>query len=322
MKLINKLLLALAVCLIVIGIILSLTAIFLNGGFSGFGSDEAEEIKHTVDGEFDKLSIDASSQDIEILPSESDESYVLIKNEKESHLTYTVEVKDGSLSIFEVFKNEKWYNIFNFSSVHRKITVYLAKTNFDSLVLDLSSGDVKISDKFSFANADIDMSSGDVEFFANVENELKIAGSSGDIEIKGTEAKNIDCETSSGEITIEGVAANKIKCDLTSGDITLKNITSSEISLETTSGDVVMMSVISGKIKCNLTSGDMDFELCDGEEIDISTSSGSVKGSFLSDKIFIADASSGDVRVPSTTSGGVCKINTTSGDITVEIKSE
>ena len=45
------------------------------------------------------------------------------------------------------------------------------------------------------------------------------------------------------------------------------------------------------------------------------TSTGKVKGHLLTDKIFVTSTSTGKVRVPSTESGGICKVTTSTGDI-------
>jgi hypothetical protein len=47
---------------------------------------------------------------------------------------------------------------------------------------------------------------------------------------------------------------------------------------------------------------------------------GDIRGSLLSEKIFITKTTTGSVRVPSTASGGTCELITGTGDITVTIK--
>ena len=54
--------------------------------------------------------------------------------------------------------------------------------------------------------------------------------------------------------------------------------------------------------------------------IDVYVSTGDVTGTLLSDKIFFAETTTGDVSVPKLTSGGKCEISTTAGDIEISIK--
>ena len=74
------------------------------------------------------------------------------------------------------------------------------------------------------------------------------------------------------------------------------------------------------KLSAESTSGGVELDGCDGGAIYIETSSGSVKGTLLSDKIFITDTSSGRVDVPRSSVGGECEIITTSGNIVIKIK--
>ena len=49
------------------------------------------------------------------------------------------------------------------------------------------------------------------------------------------------------------------------------------------------------------------------------TDTGKVVGSLLSEKVFIAETSTGKVSVPKTTTGGKCEITTSTGDIKIEV---
>ena len=48
-------------------------------------------------------------------------------------------------------------------------------------------------------------------------------------------------------------------------------------------------------------------------------STGDIKGSFLTNKIFIAKTNTGDIEVPKTSAGGRCELSTNTGDIKVRI---
>ena len=64
----------------------------------------------------------------------------------------------------------------------------------------------------------------------------------------------------------------------------------------------------------------MKFDGCDADRIFVKTDTGYVKGSLLSDKVFIAQSDTGDVDVPKTITGGKCEIETDTGDIKIEKK--
>ena len=63
----------------------------------------------------------------------------------------------------------------------------------------------------------------------------------------------------------------------------------------------------------------MSFTACDAGELHVKTDTGDVTGSLLSDKIFFAESDVGSVDVPKTTTGGVCEIQTNTGNIAITI---
>ena len=85
-------------------------------------------------------------------------------------------------------------------------------------------------------------------------------------------------------------------------------------------GDVNLTQFIaSGRITIKRSTGDIRFDMCDAAELEVETDTGSIRGSLLTEKVFIAKSDTGRVSVPETTSGGVCKLTTDTGDIKIEI---
>ena len=66
--------------------------------------------------------------------------------------------------------------------------------------------------------------------------------------------------------------------------------------------------------------GDVKLDACDANSIDIETDTGDVMGYLLTPKIFDTDTGTGDIRVEQSTSGGLCKIRTSTGDIEITIE--
>lgn len=67
------------------------------------------------------------------------------------------------------------------------------------------------------------------------------------------------------------------------------------------------------------STGKVRFDGCDAAEILVKTGTGDVKGTLLSEKIFIARSNTGRVDVPQTVTGGRCEIITSTGDIEIHI---
>ena len=62
----------------------------------------------------------------------------------------------------------------------------------------------------------------------------------------------------------------------------------------------------------------MIFKDIDAATIVARTDTGDIEGTILSDKVFMAKADTGDVKVPESLTGGACKLTTDTGDITIK----
>ena len=64
----------------------------------------------------------------------------------------------------------------------------------------------------------------------------------------------------------------------------------------------------------------MNFNACDAAEIYVETDTGDVKGTLLSDKVYIVFTDTGKINVPKAVTGGRCEISTDTGNIKIEIE--
>ena len=98
-------------------------------------------------------------------------------------------------------------------------------------------------------------------------------------------------------------------------DIACKNLTSTG-----STGDISLKNVVStGKISIERNTGDVTLEASDAIEIFITTETGDVKGSLLTDKVFITKTDTGRIDVPNSITGGRCEITTDTGNIKISI---
>ena len=72
------------------------------------------------------------------------------------------------------------------------------------------------------------------------------------------------------------------------------------------------------KVKDDKT-GDVTFERCGAKKIRVKTDTGRVQGTLLGEMVFYAKTDTGKVRVPKSTTGGLCEITTDTGDIIFSI---
>lgn len=117
-----------------------------------------------------------------------------------------------------------------------------------------------------------------------------------------------------------GVYSNlTIACD--TGDVEIApDFRFNKIDVEVDTGDVINRASAKESIIICTDTGDVHLDGCDAATLKIETDTGNVTGTLLSDKVFLAHTSTGDVNVPHTNTGGRCEITTDTGDIDVSIQ--
>ncbi len=268
---------------------------------------------------FSSISINTDTADVAFLPSENEMTKVVCyENEKAEHL---VSVKEETLEI-NLDNNRKWYDYISVISFDNpKITVYLPKTDYEMLSVNSDTSDVKIPENFEFSNIKISGSTGDVDCRASVSETIDIKLSTGDINLQDINVGDVILSVSTGDINVKSVnCGGKLEANVSTGKTKLTDIICSKVISKGTTGDIGLYNVIA-KDSFSITrdTGDVKFEKSDAEEITVKTSTGDVKGTLLSDKVFITESSTGDVKVPKTTSGGKCEIITSTGDINIAV---
>ena len=302
--------------------ILSGSAIFTNvlakNGWD-FSTVNYETKEHSVTEEFQDIKIETETANLSLLASE-DETCKVVCYEMEK-VTHTVSVEEGVLKI-QVEDEREWYEHIGIFTENQEVTVYLPKSEYGNLNIKNVTGDVEISKDFSFANMDIQVTTGNVSNFASSLGEVNIDMITGNVKMENISANALSLRITTGDVTLYQVdCIGTITMDMVTGDTYLTEVTCEGFVSEGTTGKIVLKNTLATKeFSIERVTGDVRFESCDAEEIVVETTSGDISGTLRSDKVFVADSLSGSVRVPNTTSGGKCTINTTSGDITIQIE--
>ncbi len=294
----------------------------LNFDFSKLNTNKIETNTHTTSESFDSIVIDTDTADITFLPSE-DESCKVVCHEQ-YNLKHSVEVVDGVLTVKRI-DTRKWYEhiqIFSFDKT--SVTIYLPQSEYSSLSIGADTGDISIPNNFKFDSINVIVSTGDVLCSASTTGKTSIKTSTSNVKLENLSAGSIDISVSTGRVTASSVVCGgDIKLKASTGDATLTNITCANLTSKASTGKLIMNNVIaSGNFDIERDTGDVRFERCDAAEITIVTDTGDVKGTLLSDKIFIANTDTGRKDIPETTTGGKCKIATDTGDIKISIVSD
>lgn len=231
---------------------------------------------------FSDIRVEDAECNVRILRAADGKCKVVCPEKQDGSIYHTVTVSDGVLSV-QRHDERKWYQYIGVSFGIPDLEAYLPEKEYRQLSARSTAGSIQVEDRFTFESARLESTSGRVRMFSEVKKELK--------------------------------------AETTSGRIVLSHIRSGEITARSTAGKIELTDVIAEKnLYAKSISGGVALDGCDGGAIRIETTSGSVKGTLLSDKIFITDSTSGSVKVPRSFVGGECEITTTSGSIAIEIK--
>lgn len=294
---------AFKIIIIVLFSCIAAAALFLGGIALADAFDigtESETKAYALRDTFHNISVNVVESDIEFAVSSDTQCKVICS--ESSRIRHNVTIEDDTLVITRT-DTRKWYerldiNLFNDYSV----TVYLPEGIYASLNALSISGKIEVTSGLSFDNVNLSSTSGNISFLGTANEQLDILTISGGISIQNLLEGNINAISTSGKVELSNISANNLYAKSISGKIELSFVVLN---------DAANIETVSGRIELNR---------CDASSFDINTVSGKVEGSLLSSKNFITSTASGNVQVPySDSSAGECKIETTSGNINIEI---
>ena len=278
---------------------LFIVLIFLGVGRAIYLKGTSVSETYMIKEEYSEIKIEGINFDVNIYLSSNGENKVVYM--ENSTMLVDVNVVDNVLVINQK-DNRKFYDrLFDFNDL--KLNIYLSNKDVSKLKIDSKTSDIEINKGFSFYEVNINNSTGDIEFESDVIKSLNISNSTGDIEINNSNIEGVvNLKTSTGGIELE-----KVKC----GELNIKvNTGNSELD------DVLVVN----QFKLEGSTGNLKFNDFDAGSIYVNLSTGNVKGILLSNKIFIVKTSTGNIQVPETLDGGVCKITTSTGNVRIVIK--
>ena len=163
------------------------------------------------------------------------------------------------------------------------------------------------------------LSTGDMAIEAYAES-IHLEASTGSIRLDKVSAGAVDITTSTGRIAASDLnCAGVLEVHVSTGKTELKNVRCESFRSTGSTGDLMMENVIAADIFfIRRSTGHVSFDGCDASQITVETDTGDVRGTLCSDKLFRVETDTGDILVPDSTSGGSCRITTSTGDIILE----
>ncbi|MGN1057838.1 MAG: DUF4097 family beta strand repeat-containing protein [Candidatus Avelusimicrobium sp.] len=171
-----------AAALVVLGItVFGAAACSAGCNLAGLGTGEYETNTHEITEEFGSISVKTDTSNVVFAASEDEKCTVVCYEEKKKR--HCVSVENGVLTV-ELVDTRSWFERISWFG-NPKITVYLPKTDYSSLVVDEATGDVEIPDGFSFKSVDVSVSTGSVHCMSDAKEKMKISTSTGSVSLDG-----------------------------------------------------------------------------------------------------------------------------------------
>ncbi len=321
MKKTTKVWLITATFLVLIGCILFAGVMSMLGwDFTKLSTTKYETNTYEVGEAFDSISINTDTADIVF--ALSDDGKCRVECHEGENTKHSVAVENNTLVVGTNPKS--WYYYIGLSFDSPKITVHLPSTQYTSLLIDESTGDIEIPKDFSFNNVDISLSTGDVHFCGSASEIIKIKTSTGAIRVENISAGALDLKVATGKVTVSGVTcAGDVTVGVSTGETYLSDTRCKNVISSGSTGNISIENVVAEeKFSIRRSTGDVKFDSSDAAEIFVETDTGDVTGSLLTDKVFITQTDTGRIDVPKTVEGGRCEIITDTGDIKIKIDTQ
>ena len=269
---------------------------------------------------FQNIEIHIPEYNIRFLTSDSDDCNIVYH--KKEQLFPSIQVEDNTLTI-QAIEHGKWYDWlqFNLFGEEPEFFIYLPQKEYEALQINTRSGDIELAEAFTFNELNIKAISGNIYTTATAKERISAETVSGNIYLGDTSIQSGKLSSTSGQIRLSSINCNTLLDTSTvSGELEATDLTCSNFTMDSTSGNIFLENVSSTTIHLESVSGNIHLKNSDADTLRLQTISGDIEGTLLTEKIFLTDTRSGNIRVPSSLSGGKCEIKTTSGNIDISVK--
>lgn len=292
-----------------------LLGIGLANGIPSRGKEVTNE--YVLNESFTSFNLQLSTADLEFKPSEDGVNKVVVKERENYH--HEVKVEEGSLNIKYV-DNSKWYDFLRMGTGELKVTLYVNPIDYLDLNVKASTGDIVIPSDYHFLNLNVTLSTGNINLACSASNSYKVEASTGNISLSNLSSKELDVKASTGNVDIKDVVVvNNVNVKTSTGHIALSNLKATNLTTTCSTGKTTLTNVtLANQLNMKASTGKINIYDSDAEEVNIVSTTGDVNASFLTSKIVYTKTDTGDVDVPRSKEGGICSIETDTGDITVK----
>ena len=288
--------------------------------------DGNQDVSRTVDVNetFENLDIDVMTSNVTFKHAVDGQNKVEIVEKEKIH--NDVKVENNTLKIKQV-DDRKWYEKmfdWNWALDKLSVTVYVTENTFSAFNCSSHTGSIEVTSGFTFESLKAKSNTGSVRLNSDVTGSTICECDTGSVTLSDLTTSSVYAVTHTGSINLTNVTVSgNITASDSTGTVNLNNVHCNNLDVECGTGSVnVNNSIAVGNMKIEASTGSIRFTSSDAASLNLKTSTGSIKGTLLTAKIFQAKSSTGSVRVPTSTTGGLCVAETTTGSIDLSIVSE
>ena len=140
-----------------------------------------------------------------------------------------------------------------------------------------------------------------------------------DIEIQNVSCNNLDVKCTTGDIDLFNMYINEtVFVETTTGEVELDSVICNKLNIKVSTGDIDLDKVkVTSELTIKGTTSDVSFDQLEAGGIYINLSTGDVEGRLSKKMTFNISVKTGNVNVPDSNSGGICKIELTTGSVKI-----
>ncbi|GEM_PF-4091568 len=229
---------------------------------AGASAENVERKTMEIADEVTALDIKLLSEDIAIRESE-DSSFRIDYNESEK-LKHDISVSDGVLRIEEKREGLNITFGINVNVVKEPdIVLYVPEgTAFESVGMDITTGDVLTDSELNADEVDIKIVTGDINLRGKSILKADIRITTGDITLEGyKDIEELSVKLNTGDAIINDVTCEESVFDLCTGDLTADSFDASDLDIKIVTGDLRMDLISESEYDYDLdtTTGDIDY---------------------------------------------------------------
>ena len=290
------------------------------GYFNGENSAKYVTEMIELNDSFTDFNIDLKTSNIEFIKSDDGKNKIFFKEIE--NIRSTASVQNNTLVIKQT-DSRPWYKkmfFFNYFQ-NTEIKVYLTETNYANMTCSSNTGNIKINYDFTFTALTAKNNTGSISIYCNVTGGINADNDTGSVNISDVTTKSINIEADTGSINLNNLnVTDDIRIDNETGSIKIENSKCANLYAKASTGSIkVTNSSMDSNMDLKTSTGSIKLDKVETNTAYLKSTTGSISGTFTSPKIFSAKSKTGSVNVPSSASGGLVVVETSTGSINLSI---